>query len=133
MFIDVDNVDNLLPIFGQREHRADPQRDVPAAPARRRRGPCAGILRRGSSGTAGAWSPATWSAGDHAGDRRPAGPSVPLPGVFSVMVPDGSAVQASARSICASAVPMPRTRTGRQDTMVVMAHGARVTPACASR
>ena len=36
---------------------------------------------------------------------------------------------ASARSMCASAVPMPRTRTGRQDTTVVIAHGARVIPA----
>jgi len=31
--------------------------------------------------------------------------------------------------MCASAVPIPRTRTGRQDTTVVIGHGARATPA----
>jgi hypothetical protein len=40
---------------------------------------------------------------------------------------------ASARNMCASAVPMPSTRTGRQDTMVVIAHGAPVIPAWAIR
>ena len=31
--------------------------------------------------------------------------------------------------MCASAVPMPKTRTGKQDTTVVTAHGARAIPA----
>ena len=44
-----------------------------------------------------------------------------------------SAVSASARSMCASAVPMPRTRTGSQDTMVVIAYGARAVPAWTMR
>ena len=44
-----------------------------------------------------------------------------------------SVASASARSMCASAVPMARTRTGRQDTTVVTAHGARVIPAWAIR
>ena len=38
-----------------------------------------------------------------------------------------------ARSMCARAAPMPRTRTGRQDTAVVTPQGACVTRFCASR
>ena len=58
--------------------------------------------------------------------RGVAGPGVRLSGGSAV-------VPASARSMWASAVPMPRTRTGRQDTTVVIAHGARAIPAWASR
>ena len=80
----------------------------------------------GAWGTAWSWAAPAWSSADQAGDRDTAGPAVPLTGA-------STAASASARSMCASAVPMARTRTGRQDTIVVMGHGARVIPAWASR
>ena len=63
----------------------------------------------------------SWSSGDQDRDRRTAGSPVRLPGV--------STASASARSMCASAVPMAGTRTGRQNTTVVTAVGARAIPA----
>jgi hypothetical protein len=50
-----------------------------------------------------------------------------------VVAASGWLAVASSRSMWASVVPMARTRTGRQDTMVVMAHGARAWPAWTSR
>ena len=70
------------------------------------------------------WSLSRASA-DRDRDRKVAG------GVVRLSGPPVAA--ASARSRCASAVPMPKTRTGRQDTTVVIAHGARVIPAWAMR
>ena len=66
-----------------------------------------------------------WSSTDQDEDRRVAGGPVPLSGAWVAL--------ASARSMCASAVPVPSTRTGRQDTMVVTGHGARAIPAWAIR
>ena len=66
-----------------------------------------------------------WSSEDQDRDRGTAGVPVRLSGV--------SAVSVSARSMCASAVPIARTRTGRQDTTVVTGHGARAIPAWAIR
>jgi hypothetical protein len=66
-----------------------------------------------------------WSCGDQDKDRGTAGGPVRLPGAYTA--------SASARSMWASAVPMPRTRTGRHDTTVVIAHGARPIPAWAIR
>jgi len=77
-------------------------------------------------GAAWSWAAPTWSSADQAGDRDTAGPPVPLSGA-------SAAASASARSMWASAVPMARTRTGRQDTIVVTGHGARAVPAWASR
>jgi hypothetical protein len=67
----------------------------------------------------------SWSSEDQDRDRRTAGGPVRLSGV--------SSASASARSMWARAVPMARTRTGRQDTIVVTGHGARAVPAWASR
>ena len=80
----------------------------------------------GAGGAAWSWAAPAWSPADQARDRSPAGPPVPVSGV-------SAAVPASARSMWASVVPMPRTRTGRQDTIMVTGHGARAAPAWASR
>jgi hypothetical protein len=67
----------------------------------------------------------SWSAGDQDRGRRVAdGP---------VRLSAASVASASARSMCASEVPMARTRTGRQETTVVIAHGARPIPAWSIR
>src|SRR5271156_2050889 len=81
----------------------------------------------GARGAAWSWAGPAWSLKDQAEDRGvAAGPGVRLPG-------GSAAVPASARIMWASAVPMPRTRTGRQDTIVVTGHGARAAPGWASR
>ena len=61
-----------------------------------------------------------WSSGDQDADRRRGCPVFCSPGDW--------AARTSLRSRWASVVPTARTRTGRQDTIVVIAHGARVTP-----
>jgi hypothetical protein len=81
---------------------------------------------RGAMGAAWSRVAPAWSSAGQAGDRDTAGTPVPLSGV-------SAAASASARSMCASAVPMARTRTGRQDTVMVTGHGARAAPAWASR
>ena len=81
---------------------------------------------RGAMGAAWSWAAPAWSPAGQAGDRDKAGTPVPLSGV-------SAAAAASARSMCASAVPMARTRTGRQDTTVVIGHGARAIAAWAIR
>ena len=64
----------------------------------------------GAWGAAWSWAGPAWSSEDQSENRGVAGPGVRLPG-------GSAAVPASARSMWASAVPMPRTRTGRQDTI----------------
>jgi hypothetical protein len=86
-------------------------------PAPRRIGPGSGT---GPDLSSVVRSVLSWSPADQDRDRRVAN------GLVSLSV--ASVVSASARSICASAVPMPRTRTGKQDTMVVIAYGARFIP-----
>jgi glucoamylase len=73
------------------------------------------------------WAGPAWSPADQPADRGAVGPAVPGWSGPPVVV------SASARSMWASAVPMPRTRTGRQDTRVVTGHGARAAPAWARR
>jgi hypothetical protein len=81
---------------------------------------------RGATGAARSWAAPASSSADQARDRDTTGPPVPRSGA-------SAAVPASARSMWASVVPMARTRTGRQDTIMVTGHGARAVPAWASR
>jgi hypothetical protein len=75
-------------------------------------GPCRGMVAGGVvSPSVRSGTGMVWSSEGLAGDRGVAGPVVLVPGCLAV---------ASSRSMWASAVPMARTRTGRQDTMVVM-------------